>query len=87
MIVVRKVRGRDTKAATERKKARSSQGTVGFGCVPPWMTAELMKATQHRRTAGAYETTVSPRPHGDSAKPVGTDTVQWKGRQERECPC
>jgi hypothetical protein len=30
----------------------------GFGCVqPPRTTAELMKATHQRRTAGAYETT------------------------------
>lgn len=81
MIGVQQARGRDTKAVTERKKARSSQGTDGFGCVPPWMTAELMKATQDRRTTGAFETTVSPRPHGDGAKPVDTDTVEGPARK------
>lgn len=40
-----------------RKPDRSVQGPA-LVRVPPWTTAEVMKATHQRRTAGAYETTV-----------------------------
>ncbi|KFY48399.1 hypothetical protein V495_01371 [Pseudogymnoascus sp. VKM F-4514 (FW-929)] len=69
-----------------RKPDRSVQGPA-LVRVPPWTTAEVMKATHQRRTAGGYETNcvVFARPHGAGAKPgraVDTPLKDGKGGSE-----